>query len=190
MKKHKSRATWLTIDLPDNGLNYEEVGDSEQESQVDYVTGGDNIGDQNDMQFERNYPKALRLDKDTIRSFFWDCTDWSGIIETSATVPVRRLPPYGKLTLVPTAIGPPSLTAARRGSSRCSKRACHREAGTGRARRRHTQRRGPRTSGAGRCCGIRHRRHRRHYRRSRRRRHHRHSDGEPLCSWGSERGGL
>ena len=78
--KRKSRATWLLIDLPSNGINYEQFGDCEAEQHVDYVTGHDDYKyDRTDMRFEQNHHKWLRLDSGAINNILCDCTEWGTI---------------------------------------------------------------------------------------------------------------
>ena len=79
-RKRKSRATWLLIDLPSNGINYEQFGDCEAEQHVDYVTGHDDYKyDRTDMRFEQNHHKWLRLDSGAINNILCDCTEWGTI---------------------------------------------------------------------------------------------------------------
>jgi hypothetical protein len=81
--KRKSRATWLTIELPSNGLNYEQCGDSEASSHIEYITGSDDFEyHEDDLRFEMNHPEALRLSADTLLCMLWDCTDNSKLVET------------------------------------------------------------------------------------------------------------
>jgi hypothetical protein len=78
--KRKSRARWLTIELPSNGINYERFGDREAEQHVEYVAGHDDYKyDRTDMQFEKNHHKWLRLGPETIQTILWDCTEWGEI---------------------------------------------------------------------------------------------------------------
>ena len=58
--KRKSRPTWLTIDLPSNGVNYEQCGDREAEQHVDYVTGHDDYKyDRTHMRFEHEPSRVV-----------------------------------------------------------------------------------------------------------------------------------
>ncbi len=81
--KRKSRATWLLIDLPSNGVNYEQFGDYEDEQHVEYVISHTACKyDRTDMrfeQFEQNHHEWLRLEPEAIQTILWDCTEW-GII--------------------------------------------------------------------------------------------------------------
>lgn len=80
-RKRKSRATWLSIELMSNGLNYEECGDHEAEQHVEYVTGdeGSHEFHAGDMQFENNHHELLRLSSSKIQDILNDCTDWSKV---------------------------------------------------------------------------------------------------------------
>lgn len=78
-RKRKSRATWLSIELMSNGLNYEEWGDREAEQHVEYVTGDDAKYNARDMQFENNHHELLRLSSSKIQDILNDCTDWSKV---------------------------------------------------------------------------------------------------------------
>ena len=81
-KKRKSRATWLTIDLPSNGLNYDAFGDREVEQHIEYRAGddGDYKYDPTDMQFEKNHHHWLQLDAATLSGILNDCTEWSKVL--------------------------------------------------------------------------------------------------------------
>ena len=81
--KRKSCATWLMIDLWSNGINYEEFGDREAESHLNYVAGDDSDHKYNptDMQFEKNHHKWLQLDSGVIGEILNDATDWGKIRE-------------------------------------------------------------------------------------------------------------
>jgi hypothetical protein len=83
--------------------------------------------------------------------------------------------------------GAASLNGPKAGSSRCSRRACHPVAGTGRARCHRTPHRSPRTSGAVRWSARRRSR-RRHHRSRLRPRIHRQQPAALRDSSGSGRG--
>ena len=84
-RKRKSRATWLTIELPSNNLNYEDFGGHEAEQHIEYRAGdnGDYKSDPTDMQFEKNHHKWLQLDPDVLGDILNDCTDWSKVLVTA-----------------------------------------------------------------------------------------------------------
>jgi len=79
--KRKSRATWLTIELPSNDLDYEGFGDSEADRHVEYQVGDDATYSPGNMQFEKNHPRDLRLEAYMLSDILNDCTDWPKVIE-------------------------------------------------------------------------------------------------------------
>jgi hypothetical protein len=82
-RKRKSRAIMCSIDLPSNGINYEQCGDHEQESHVDYVTGSDGKDEYNkgELQFELQWPLCIRLDASKLNDILWDATDNSLVLK-------------------------------------------------------------------------------------------------------------
>lgn len=80
-RKRKTRATLLLIDIPSNGLSYEDVGDHELDSHVDYLCGKDNY-EKGDESFELFYPEPLRIEASKISDMLFDATDWSKVRET------------------------------------------------------------------------------------------------------------